>query len=1058
MNLWPSRATLAPAPIPENPTEEEEQAADSPTSDVADVGIVKDTGPIANPDGNPPFQAPNCPLPRRPPLSQPNIPPPAPVPPSQPPPPAPAGVQVTLSNPQSQQPSHQPTDSLSLAQLRRIVTEFPRGPIDPIAYDFVYTDHGPHEDEIDEWFVYQFWQWVRLNAAQGAFEWSWDHEFQAGKAWDDADAETRENFLHLALEGFKSPEPTARRGHMGKVMYLVLGRWGDTAGGTPLGSSSKKKKQTAVTASQLEAMKGGVTVLAQAGGVEITWECLRKAFEPFWNDDASQLQPGGLQESQDELLNLMTIMYMVIQEVLCDREGMEFVANKLRGLTPSLTDFMVLATSNLRWDDQGQMPQTQVLLLFWKSLLFTFGGMEDIIDTKKAVRETDNEDKSKEVITASPLDYHVFRQELTSKYPAYVPPQPKLPLAAEQTSYLPRLSNHPTRESGSNGILPAPTTNRNTGGASILHQPVHIATPAPSPPPSPAVGGKGGKKQNYQTNQNFPFMYPPLDASSNSAGGKGIPEALEMIIGRKWEGSDIPASILEAGELFYTRTRMTRATRQLWQEREQFLQFERGWDSEDDDDDVEDLDLDLLTLEERKLIGRPSREKKAKLPDEEVDFGPNPPSDEKIRQRLTALEDFYRNGLPHFQSLVIVFHKTILAIVAPLTPSPGKAQSPELIIYDQYPNGVSVLNRSQENGNGSNGNPQPEPHEQSADELDAMRTREIAGKAATGIVILLLKWLKVSHVLKFEYITQLLLDANFVPLILRFIAHQDVQYMVDTKSDRLENSFFQFCSIRARASEKSCAPEAGEASSEDEAMPPPIKRRRSPARPADDSAKNEELELGSSARPEVDELGYPVNPLPKEPITDFSWRNFFTLINFLRILQKMCKNKVHRNMLLVQYKSSNILRKALKVPQPELRLYTLKLFKNQVPYCGRKWRQSNMRVITAVYLHCRPELRDEWLAGSDVDAEVEEAVPLEQALRSLTHFFNSRRYPEKMSAKGKKGKKNVMAGPGGEWGFFVQELEKMDWAWGAEDEARKPEGQKKEDEKVVTKRKPVSSS
>ena len=323
--------------------------------------------------------------------------------------------------------------------------------------------------------------------------------------------------------------------------------------------------------------------------------------------------------------------------------------------------------------------------------------------------------------------------------------------------------------------------------------------------------------------------------------------------------------------------------------------------------------------------------------------------------------------------------------------------------------------------------------------------------------------------------TQLLLDANFVPLILKFIAHQDVQYMVDTKNDRLETSFFHVCNMRGRASEK--AVPKPEESSEDEACPPPIKRQRSPDRgvkPCD----SEELSLGSSKNgdngssnsgtvppPEVDELGYPVNPLPKEPITDYSWRNFFTLINFLRILQKVCKNKVHRNMLLVQYKSSSILRKALKVPQQDLRLYTLKLFKNQVPYCGRKWRQGNMRVITAVYLHCRPELRDEWLAGSDVDAEVEEAVPLEQALRSLTHFFNNRRYLDKTvvvplcggasggAAVGDEGrggggseslggggrtkrvsKKELFRGPGGEWGFFVRELEKMDWFWGGEED------------------------
>lgn len=175
----------------------------------------------------------------------------------------------------------------------------------------------------------------------------------------------------------------------------------------------------------------------------------------------------------------------------------------------------------------------------------------------------------------------------------------------------------------------------------------------------------------------------------------------------------------------------------------------------------------------------------------------------------------------------------------------------------------------------------------------------------------------------------------------------------------------------------------------------------------------------TSSRPEVDELGYPVNPLPQEPITDFSRRNFFSLINYLRIMQKICKNKAHRNLLLVQYKSSNILRKSLKIPQNELRLYTLKLFKNQVPYCGRKWRQSNMRVITAVYLHCRPELRDEWLAGSDVDAEVEEALPLEQALRSLTHWFNVRMYPEEMVPEIKADLRNQQD-------FFRRELEKLE--------------------------------
>jgi hypothetical protein len=204
-------------------------------------------------------------------------------------------------------------------------------------------------------------------------------------------------------------------------------------------------------------------------------------------------------------------------------------------------------------------------------------------------------------------------------------------------------------------------------------------------------------------------------------------------------------------------------------------------------------------------------------------------------------------------------------------------------------------------------------------------------------------------------------------------------------------------------------------SDSDDAAPPPIRISRQ--EPNDSAIEASPPAL--SQPPEVDELGFPTNELPKEPITNFSWRAFFTSINYLRIMQKICKNKAHRNLMLVSYKSSQFLRKSLKVPQPELRLYTLKLFKNQVPYCGRKWRQSNMRVITAVYLHCRPELRDDWLAGSDVDAEVDESVPLEQALRSLTHWHNLKRYPESLGAK-----------PGvleEEQDFFRNELEKMDW-------------------------------
>jgi hypothetical protein len=41
-----------------------------------------------------------------------------------------------------------------------------------------------------------------------------------------------------------------------------------------------------------------------------------------------------------------------------------------------------------------------------------------------------------------------------------------------------------------------------------------------------------------------------------------------------------------------------------------------------------------------------------------------------------------------------------------------------------------------------------------------------------------------------------------------------------------------------------------------------------------------------------------------EMLTDFSWRNFFSTINFAKIMQKLSKHRSHRIWMLVQYKSS----------------------------------------------------------------------------------------------------------------------------------------------------------
>jgi hypothetical protein len=336
-------------------------------------------------------------------------------------------------------------------------------------------------------------------------------------------------------------------------------------------------------------------------------------------------------------------------------------------LEPGLLITLMGYICRLRWDESLPIPlakvcyytlvnpfillrKRKVLLLMWKSAIVIFGDLDQVEKAKASFKDpslAQSDSRGQPIITASPLDYHFFRQEISSKYPAYNPPPPLFPLEPENNSILPPLKNHPNKAAGSN-VFGSGLSNGNA--TSILHQPVHIATPAPSPPPSPAgPGGKGGKKQNYQTNQLFPFLYPPLDETSNNLGGKGSTDLQDLLVGRKWEGADIPASILEAAELFAKRMRATRAMKQLWEVRIEFMRYERGWIGSDDKG-IEPLNLedtnDARTGDMATTGGTATKE------DVEA-VAPGPTNNSQItlesgsiEERLAAVETFYVRDPP----------------------------------------------------------------------------------------------------------------------------------------------------------------------------------------------------------------------------------------------------------------------------------------------------------------------------------------------------------------------------------------------------------------------------
>ena len=287
--------------------------------------------------------------------------------------------------------------------------------------------------------------------------------------------------------------------------------------------------------------------------------------------------------------------------------------------------------------------------MFWKLSLLSFGNFGELENSKRVLSPESFPEEAfdkDQLMTASPLDYHLFRQEITSKYPAYDPPPPLLPIELENSSLLPPLPNHPSRQASQDALHDI-MGNGQTMNESILNQAVHIATPAPSPPPSPAgPGGKGGKKQNYQTNQNFPFLYPSVGDQGEGAKpvlNGDLPPSIRAVK-KQWEDNDVPASILEAGQLFASRMRMSRSMRQIWDVRESFIQAERGWngaradeDHDHEENDNEDNEEDVHIKGEENWSDTNKSKAAATTAADLHELCEN----EDVQQRLNAVNDFY---------------------------------------------------------------------------------------------------------------------------------------------------------------------------------------------------------------------------------------------------------------------------------------------------------------------------------------------------------------------------------------------------------------------------------
>uniref|UniRef100_A0A8D8SPD5 Striatin-interacting protein 1 n=1 Tax=Cacopsylla melanoneura TaxID=428564 RepID=A0A8D8SPD5_9HEMI len=299
--------------------------------------------------------------------------------------------------------------------------------------------------------------------------------------------------------------------------------------------------------------------------------------------------------------------------------------------------------------------------------------------------------------------------------------------------------------------------------------------------------------------------------------------------------------------------------------------------------------------------------------EEEINRSPMSLGEETINSSSTEI--LYQKMLPNLPQYMIALLKILLA-AAPTS----KAKTDSInILSDVLPEEMPMtILQSMKLG------------------TDVNRHKEIIVKAISSILLLLLKHFKLNHVYQFEFMSQHLVFANCIPLVLKFF-NQNISMYISAKSV-IPILDFPACVIGDQ-------PEL----------------------------TSESFEIGEGQTPH-------------------SWRNLVSCINLLRILNKLTKWKHSRIMMLVIFKSAPILKRTLKVRHAMMQLYVLKLLKMQTKYLGRQWRKSNMKTISAIYAKVRHRLNDDWAYGNDLDARPWDFQAEECALRASVDRFNSRRY------------------------------------------------------------------
>ncbi|KAL3232469.1 Factor arrest protein 11 [Nakaseomyces bracarensis] len=292
--------------------------------------------------------------------------------------------------------------------------------------------------------------------------------------------------------------------------------------------------------------------------------------------------------------------------------------------------------------------------------------------------------------------------------------------------------------------------------------------------------------------------------------------------------------------------------------------------------------------------------------------------DQDLFEILTRVDDYYREALPCLNSLVFVLLQTI-----------------ELNLTNQF-----ILTT--------------DPVDDGAikAQLEVLKAKEKSMKSSIEILFFLLKWFKLSHILKFEHLAVILYDSQFINISSAILGKYSDHY-----ADRIFN--------RAVISQKNFWLEASKYN----------------------------FEYKNSFR----YMNQVQKPVEVDLIPVFAY--------MLRTLRKVVGTKTQRIKELPQ-SIGTILKKYYHIFNLDIYHPILKIIKELTPFKNKRWKSEHMELISGVFLYEQLELVDNWVTGKDISGELSDAYGQEIALRALLQFYNFTHYQLAMEDLGYVKKKN----------------------------------------------------